>query len=206
MEKIYLYPVWIRLWHTLNAILILLLIITGISMQYSSPDVPLIRFDISVTIHNVAGILLLITYVIIVAGNFFTRNGKFYRFKWNKIGGQIMQQFRYYIGGIFRGEKPPFPVTEKRKFNPLQKISYVMVIYFFLPLVFITGLALMFPELIFVKKIFGTSGIHFTDLVHIIVGFILSMFLIIHIYLCFVVKPAGSSFNAMLTGWHHSEE
>jgi thiosulfate reductase cytochrome b subunit len=205
MEKLYLYPVWVRVWHTFNAILILLLIITGISMQYSSPA-RLIRFDISVTIHNVSGIILLINYFIILAGNFFTSNGKFYRFKWKKIGGQMMQQLRYYLGGIFRGEKPPFPVTEKRKFNPLQKISYVLVIYFFMPFIFITGLALMFPELIFVKKIFGTSGIHFTDLIHIMVGFVLSIFLVIHIYLCFVVKPTGSSFKAMLTGYHPAED
>jgi thiosulfate reductase cytochrome b subunit len=206
MGKIYLYPVWIRLWHTVNAILILLLIITGLSLQYSSPDFKLIRFDVSVSIHNVSGIILLINYAIIVFGNIFTKNGKFYRFKWNRIGGQMTEQLRYYLKGIFKGENPPFPITEKRKFNPLQKISYVLVIYFFMPLIFITGVALMFPELIIVKKIFGTSGIHFTDLIHIIVGFVLSMFLVIHIYLCFVVKPSGSSFKAMLTGWHHAEE
>jgi thiosulfate reductase cytochrome b subunit len=30
--------------------------------------------------------------------------------------------------------------------------------------------------------------------------------MVVHIYLCFLVKPSGSSFKAMLTGWHAHEE
>jgi thiosulfate reductase cytochrome b subunit len=202
----YLYPIWIRIWHMINALLFLLLIVSGLSMQYSNPDVTFIRFDVAVSIHNISGIILFINYVIIIFGNIFTENGKFYKLKWKKTRVQIPDQIRYYISGIFKGEKPPYPVTEKRKFNPLQKITYIMVIYIFMPFLFITGLALLFPELIIVRKIFGTSGIHFTDLIHIIAGFLLSIFMIVHIYLCTIVKPAGSSFKAMLTGWHVHEE
>jgi len=202
----YLYPIWIRIWHIINALLFLILIITGLSMQYSNPDFTIIRFDVAVSSHNISGILLFFNYGIIIIGNLFTPNGKFYRLKWKKTKGQIADQFRYYTYGIFKGEKTPFPVTEKRKFNPLQKITYIMVIYLFMPLIFITGWALLFPELIFIKRIFGTSGIHFTDLVHIISGFFLSLFMVIHIYLCTIPKPPGSSFKAMLTGWHQHEE
>jgi thiosulfate reductase cytochrome b subunit len=202
----YLYPIWIRIWHMINALLFLLLIVTGLSMQYSNPDVAFIRFNVAVSIHNISGVILFINYGIILFGNLFSANGKFYRLKWKKTRGQLIEQFRYYVSGIFQGEKPPFPVTEKRKFNPLQKITYIVVIYIFMPFIFITGWALMFPELIIVKKIFGTSGIHFTDLIHIIAGFLLSIFMIVHIYLCTIVKPAGSSFKAMLTGWHVHEE
>ena len=202
----YLYPIWIRIWHMINALLFLLLIVSGLSMQYSNPDVTIIKFDVAVSIHNISGVILFINYGIIIFGNLFTSNGKFYKLKWKKTRSQIIEQFRYYVSGIFKGEKPPFPVTEKRKFNPLQRITYIMVVYIFMPLLFITGWALLFPELIFVQKIFGTSGIHFTDLIHIIAGFILSIFMVVHIYLCFLVKPAGSSFKAMLTGWHEHEE
>jgi thiosulfate reductase cytochrome b subunit len=202
----YLYPIWIRIWHMINALLFLLLIVTGLSMQYSNPDITIIRFDLAVSIHNICGIILFFNYGIIIIGNIFTENGKFYRLKWKKTKSQIPGQIRYYVSGIFRGEKPPYPVTEKRKFNPLQKITYIMVIYIFMPFLFITGWALLFPEMIFIKKIFGTSGIHFTDLIHIIAGFLLSIFMIVHIYLCTIVKPAGSSFKAMLTGWHVHEE
>jgi len=36
----YLYPKWIRLWHLFNALLFILLIVTGISMQYTGRNNP----------------------------------------------------------------------------------------------------------------------------------------------------------------------
>ena len=205
MASIYLYPVWVRLWHTVNAILYIILIITGLSLQYSSPEYTVIRFDKAVTWHNVAGILLTINYLLIFFGNLFTRNGMYYRMRRRWLVKEIPAQMKYYLFGIFRGEKAPFPINSRRKFNPLQKVSYFAVLYFLMPLVFITGWALIFPNVLFVDKIFGTSSLHFTDLVHIIVGFILSIFMFIHIYLCTIGKPAGSHFKAMLSGWHHSD-
>lgn len=205
MASVYLYPVWVRLWHFINALLFLVLIVTGLSLQYSSADYTMIRFDRAVSIHNVAGILLTINYLIIFFGNLFTKNGFYYRMRRRWIKKEMFVQARYYLFGIFKGEKAPYPVNSRRKFNPLQKISYVGILYFLMPLVFITGWALIFPNVLFVDKIMGTSSLHFTDLVHIIVGFILSIFMFVHIYLCTIGKPAGSHFKAMLSGWHHSD-
>lgn len=206
MGSIYLYPVWIRLWHLANAILYLLLIITGLSMQYADPEYPLIRFDIAVSTHNISGILLTANYLWFLLANPLTGNSKFYRFDWKKIWKGIGRQFHYYTVGMFKGEKTPYPLGKERKFNPLQKIAYKAVIYILMPFLFITGWALIFPEIIFVKRIFATSGLHLTDLIHIVVGFIVSLFMIIHIYMCTITKPAGSSYRAMISGWHHSEE
>ena len=205
MANVYLYPVWIRLWHLLNAILFLMLIATGLSMQYSNPQYPLIRFDIAVSIHNICGIVLTATYVIILLGNLFTKNGSYYKIRWSIFKNEIPLQFHYYISGMFRHEKAPFPITAARKFNPLQKIAYVVVLYFLMPLIFISGWALIFPELIFVNRLFNMGGLHLTDLLHITVGFVLSLFMFIHIYLCTIGKPAGTHFRAMLSGWHYSE-
>ena len=205
MASIYLYPVWVRLWHAVNAILYLILIITGLSLQYSGQEYIVIKFQVAVSMHNIAGILLCINYLVIFFGNMFTKNGMYYRMRMRWLKKEIPLQFNYYMYGIFRGEKAPFPINSRRKFNPLQKVSYLAVLYFLMPLVFITGWALIFPNILFIDKIFGTSSLHFTDLVHIIVGFILSIFLFVHVYLCTIGKPAGSHFRAMLSGWHHSE-
>lgn len=72
-EKIYLYPIWLRVWHGINALVILLLIITGISMQYSNPEYPFIRFDLAVSIHNICGVILAINYVIFLPSNLATK-------------------------------------------------------------------------------------------------------------------------------------
>ena len=205
MATVYLYPVWVRLWHLVNAILFLILIITGLSMQYSDPEYPMIRFDIAVSMHNISGIILTVNYIVIFFGNLFTRNGFYYRMRRRWLKKEIPVQFHYYLFGIFRGEKAPFPINSRRKFNPLQKVSYWGVLYIMMPLIFFTGWALIFPNIILGEKIFGTSSLYFTDLVHITTGFILSIFMVVHIYLCTIGKPAGSHFRAILSGWHHSE-
>lgn len=205
MATVYLYPIWIRLWHWFNALLYLVLILTGLSMQYSNPEFPMLRFDLAVSIHNTCGILLSINYLVIILGNIFTTNGRFYRFKRKGFMQELIRQANYYLFGIFKGSKAPYPINGERKFNPLQKISYVAVLYFMMPLVIVTGWAMIFPEMIIFNKIFGTSGLHFTDLVHILMGFILSLFMFVHIYLCTIGKPAGTHFRAMMSGWHHSE-
>jgi thiosulfate reductase cytochrome b subunit len=205
MATVYLYPTWVRLWHWFNALLYLVLITTGLTMQYSNPEFPVIRFDIAVSIHNVSGILLSFNYLVIIIGNILTSNGRFYKINRKGFIHELVSQANHYLFGMFKGNKTPYPINADRKFNPLQKIAYVAVLYFMMPFVIITGLAMIFPEMIFVNKLFGTSGLHITDLVHILMGFILSLFMFVHIYLCTIGKPAGTHFRAMLSGWHHSE-
>jgi thiosulfate reductase cytochrome b subunit len=205
MSSVYLYPVWTRLWHAFNAILYLVLIFSGLSMQYSNPVYPWIRFDIAVSMHNTSGILLSLNYLFVLAGNLLTPNGKYYRIRIKGFSQELINQAKYYLFGIFKGEKAPYPINAERKFNPLQKVSYWAVIYFLMPLVIITGWAMIYPEMIFIDKIVGTSGLHFTALLHIIVGYFLSIFMVIHVYLCTIGKPSGTHFRAMMSGWHQAD-
>jgi len=153
-EKIYLYPLWTRIWHWINAVLFVILIATGISLQYSDPDSPLIPFEPSVSWHNIAGIILIVNYIFFVAGNIRTSNGKYYKLKPKGLGSRLMQQAQYYLFGVFKGQKPPYPENENRKFNPLQKIAYITVMYVATPLVILSGIALLFPEMI-INKVDG---------------------------------------------------
>ncbi|MEI6899159.1 MAG: cytochrome b/b6 domain-containing protein [Bacteroidota bacterium] len=200
-EKIYLYPRFIRLWHWLNAFFCLGLIGSGISMQFSNPKVALIRFDVAVSIHNILGILLLISYFIFFIGNLVTWNGKHYKIEFRGFIDRLMTQFKYYTGGLFKGEHPPFPITKETKFNPLQQFTYVLAMYILVPIVAISGLGLMYPDMI-PAKVVGISGLHLTDLFHIIVGFIISLFMCVHIYFCTIGKTTMSNFKGMINGYH----
>ena len=202
-NKIYLYPKWTRLWHVLNAVLFLVLIFTGISMQYAglSESPTLIRFEQAVKWHNIAAIILVVNYGFFVIANASTRNGNYYRIRRDGFFRDLGIQLRYYAYGMFRNEKHPFEVSEENKFNPLQKISYVVVIYIFMPLLILSGFALLFPEII-VRQLFNISGVLLTDLVHVIIGFLLSVFMLIHIYTCTLGKGPGSLFKSMITGYH----
>jgi len=202
-EKIYLYPVWTRIWHGINAILILLLIVTGVSMQYSNPDFNLIRFDIAVSIHNYAGVLLTLNYLFFFIGNLVTSNGRYYKFNRKGLYKRLKMQFIYYMAGIFRNEPPPFPIKKERKFNPLQQFTYVIAMYILLPVVVITGWAYLYPEILF-DKVFSGSGLKVNDFIHVLTGFFLSFFLIVHVYFCTIGATFVSNFRSMINGYHES--
>lgn len=202
-EKIYLYPVWVRLWHLMNAILCLILIITGISMQFSNPKFPMIRFDMAVSVHNIVGIILCVNYILFFLGNITTRNGKYYKLILPGLFSRLMTQFRYYTRGLFKGETAPYPLNSERKFNPLQQVTYVGSMYLLFPIIMITGWALMYPEVI-PARFLWTSGLHLTDLFHITAAFLVSLFMFIHIYFCTIGKTPLSNFMSMIDGYHES--
>lgn len=200
-EKIYLYPVWLRIWHAINALGILALIYTGLNMQFAQPGFELLRFDLAVTIHNFAGVVISISYLMFFIGNLTTPNKKYYRIKPKGLRKRLFKQLRFYTYGMFKNEEPPYPISEKRKFNPVQKYTYVAVMYLMVPAIIITGIALLFPELI-IEDVYNMSGIFLTALLHAIVGFFISIFLVIHLYFATIGKKPLSNFKSIVTGWH----
>lgn len=204
-KRIYLYPVWIRIWHAINALLFIILIVTGISLHYASLEHSLIPFQVSVGVHNICAIILTVNYGVFVIGNILTRNGMYYS-KWRKnLLPKLWKQFHFYAIGIFKGDPHPFPITKKQKFNPLQKVSYVFAMYFGMPLLIISGIALLFPEKIS-HTIFNVSGLLFYDVLHLIVGFVLSVFLVIHLYTCTLGDKPGTLFKSMINGYHEEHD
>jgi thiosulfate reductase cytochrome b subunit len=203
----YLYPKWLRAWHVTNAILFLILIVTGLSMQYTDKENTsyVVGFAKAVKWHNFAALVLTINYIIFVTGNLFTKNGKYYKIERENFLKDLMSQLKFYSLGMFKGEKHPFPVNEERKFNPLQKVTYVFAMYIALPLLIISGVGLLFPE-ITITMFFGVSGLILTDILHITMGFFLSIFMLIHIYTCTLGAKPTSLFWGMISGYHHSDE
>lgn len=199
-EKIYFYPVWLRIWHGLNALGIIALILTGISMQ-SSGDLFFINFKLIVNLHNIAGILVTLCYFVFFFGNLFTGNGKYYLVKPSGFLKRPIKQAYYYAWGMFHGMKSPYPLSEKRKFNPLQKYSYILVMYLAIPFVIISGIALLFPEII-IDKFYSFSGIFVTAIFHSAMGFFISIFLIVHLYIASIGKSPLENFKSIVNGWY----
>jgi thiosulfate reductase cytochrome b subunit len=203
----YLYPKWLRVWHVLNALLFLVLIVTGLSMQYTDKENTsyVVGFAIAVKWHNFAAMVLTINYIIFVTGNLITKNGRYYNIPRENFLKDLVKQLKYYSWGMFKGEKHPFPVTEEQKFNPLQKASYILAMYIAVPLLIISGIGLLFPE-ITITTFFGVSGLILTDILHITMGFFLSIFMVIHIYTCTLGAKPTSLFWGMISGYHRSDD
>jgi thiosulfate reductase cytochrome b subunit len=129
----------------------------------------------------------------------------YYRIRRENFWSDLMKQLRYYSFGMFKGEKHPFPVTEDRKFNPLQKVTYVLAMYLGMPVLIVSGFVLLFPE-VAMDNVFGMSGLVLNDILHIATGFFLSIFMIIHIYTCTLGAKPTSLFWGMISGYHRSED
>ena len=200
-EKIYLYPVWVRIWHWLNALFFLLLVLTGISMHFAGKESHLVPFELSVKVHNISGIAVIIGFIFFAFANRFTWNGTYYKIRLKGYVEELWKQIRFYSWGIFKKEPKPFPITKDRKFNPLQQFSYVIAMYILVPLIIISGIGLLFPR-INLTSFMGKSGLWYTDLLHQFMGFFLTVFWLIHLYFCTIGKTATSNFKSMIDGWH----
>jgi len=198
----YLYPKWIRLWHLLNALLCLLLIFTGLNIQYSGRVIPI---DKAVRVHNIGGIILSASYLIFFIGNLVSPNRRHYKIRCKGLLGSMGNQIVYYTIGIFKGNKNPFTVTKEDKHNPIQKVSYVFIMYLCIPLIIITGWDMMFPGFLSTILI-GSKGLVVSDLIHIISGFIVTLFMVIHIYLCTLGSTPGSLFMSIISGYYAGDD
>ncbi len=159
MKRLLLYPIWIRFWHWLNALLFLILIITGISLHYSESGSLIVPFRVAMLSHNIAGVILSLLYIFYISMSIITGNIKYYKPVFKGLLKRIVKQIKYYLMGIFNRDNHPFHSDEKHKFNPLQQLSYIVIIFIFLPLIIITGWLMLFPEYA-PDDIFGMGGIY----------------------------------------------
>lgn len=203
-DRIYLLPFWIRIWHWTNALLIIVLAITGISLHFADPKLPLVEFSLAARIHDVAGLALVALYVFFVIANIVTGNWWQYVPKPPGVMERCVKQARWYMYGIFKGEPHPYRVSEEANFNAMQAIAYWIMMYVVMPVMLITGLLFLYPEFA-PDRFAGFDGLLPVAILHYLTGAVIIMFMIAHIYLGTTGKTATSMFKTMVTGWyeHH---
>jgi thiosulfate reductase cytochrome b subunit len=207
MKKIFMYPFWLRFWHWFNAFLFFILILSGLSLHYSDPKTSFLPFNIGVIFHNVAGILLSLNYMFFFIKSIISGNYKHYIPQVRGFLGRFYAQIRYYVLGIFINEPHPFDSTPEHKFNPMQQSAYLFIMFVFMPFICISGWLLMFPELA-PDQMFGMGGVWPMAFAHTIIGYMLSLFMLVHIYLGTTGSTIGELYKSIITGWHlvHSKE
>lgn len=200
-HRIYLLPVWLRVWHWTNATLIITLAVTGASLHFSDPGLMLVPFSLAARIHNIAGLAFVAVYGFFVAANIVTGNWWQYVPKRPGVLQRCWRQIVYYAWGIFKNEPHPYPPTVEANFNALQAMIYWLVMYIAVPIVTLTGLIFMFPEFA-PNKMFGVDGLLPVAMVHYLGGAAIILFMLAHIYLGTTGVRVTSLFKMMVTGWH----
>jgi thiosulfate reductase cytochrome b subunit len=204
MKALYLYPGWVRLWHWTNALLFLTLIASGVSMHYAGAEW-LMPFPTARVVHNTAGILLTLAWLAFVVGNARTENGRHYRPRLQRLFGDVLAQTRYYLIGIFRQEPHPFPVTTAMKFNALQQLSYLGVMYGLMPLLISSGWAFLFSVYL-PETLWGLGSVWVVAMAHVVTSYLLALFLLVHLYLITTGATVFANLRAMITGWHRETD
>lgn len=197
----FLVPLWVRVWHIVNALLILTLTITGVSLHFADPGRMLVEFSLAAQIHDIAGVLLVAAYAFFVLANIVTGNWSQYVPAPPNVFARCLKQAMYYAGGIFRGEAHPHKTTAEARYNPLAALTYWAVMYLLLPVVLLTGLVFMFPQFA-PDRVFGMDGLLPVAMLHYLSGAAVVMFMITHIYLGTMGRRLSSLYRMMITGWH----
>ncbi len=210
MKKLYLYPIWLRLWHWLNALIFVVLIVSGMSLHYAGSGDFLFSFEVAMIAHNTSGIALSFLYLFYFILNISSGNIKHYLPSLRNFITRSIKQARFYTFGIFLGEPHPYHASEKEKFNPMQQMAYFFIVFIGFPVIIASGWFLMFPELA-PDEIFGMGGVWPMAMLHTVMGFFLTIFMFVHIYLATTGNTPSEHFIAMFTGYHvvhedHHEE
>ncbi|MDP2825705.1 MAG: cytochrome b/b6 domain-containing protein [Sulfuritalea sp.] len=200
-QRVYLLPLWIRLWHWTNALLIVTLTVTGISLHFADPKLPLVEFSLAARIHDIAGLALVAAYCFFVVANIVSGNWWQYVPKPPGILDRCMKQARWYLWGIFQGEPHPYPVTVEANFNAMQALIYWFIMYLAMPTLLLTGLIFMFPQFA-PDRVFDMDGLLPVAVLHYLTGTVIVLFMIAHMYLGTTGHTVTTMFKTMITGWH----
>ncbi len=182
MKPAPLYSLHERVWHWLQAAAMMLLIVTGMAIHY--PD----RFGIlgslanAIRVHAWIGAALILNAFL---GAFFHLTAeKYHHFlpQMDDFTGAAVRQARFYLYGIFRGERHPLDVDPKRKLNPLQKITYLALLNVLLPFQIVTGV-LMWGADRWPRVFARMGGLWLLGPAHTFGSYLFLAFLIGHIYL-----------------------
>ncbi|HAS90677.1 MAG TPA: hypothetical protein DCS48_15475 [Desulfovibrio sp.] len=193
-ETVTMFPVAVRLWHWINALLFAILIVTGFAMHFGIG----MPFEPAQSTHAYFALGLAALWAMYILYLVLTGQLMQYLPRADFIPASF-EQARYYMLGIYKGEKNPAGHDPKKRLNPLQQTAYLSVLFVLFPALVVSGLALFIPEII-PPELMGMNGKHFVSLVHTGAAFMMILFIVIHLYLCTTGESILALVRSMVTG------
>ena len=206
MQRIYVHPLPVRIWHWINALGFIALIVTGVQIRYAGL-IGLMSFRTAVTLHNWIGLVLI--------GNFFV--WFFFYLSSDKIKvyhpelspmkhfRASFRQLQFYGYGIFKGDPNPHHISAYHKFNAMQSMTYQIIMLLLVPLQICTGI-LLWDVKRFSAMVELLGGVRVVDTVHVLIFIFFTAFIFIHPYLASLGHTPTAHFKAMFTGYEDAED
>ncbi len=205
-SELYINPLPVRIWHWLNAVGFVALILTGIQIRYANMF-NVLSFETAIKTHNWVAFTVIANYFVWLGFYLFSDRITVYHPELNprKFFDKAFKQFMYYSYGIFKGEPSPHKVLAYDKFNPMQSITYQIVMLLVVPVQFITGI-MMWDIKRFEGPIAMLGGIHTVDTVHVLIFIFFVSFTLVHAYMGALGHTPSAHFKEMFTGYEEAEE
>jgi thiosulfate reductase cytochrome b subunit len=198
-ERIYIYKRYERFWHWSQALLIIIMMITGFEVHGSYS---LLGFEKAVQFHTLAAWTLLTLWAFTIFWQFTTGEWKQYLPSLKNV----VAMANYYLIGIFRDAPHPFRKTVVQKHNPLQRLAYLSLLAFISPLIWISGLFYLFYGNWSDLGIDQYLSLEWVAVAHTLGAFMITAFFFIHVYLTTTGHTVFAHIKAMITGWEDVDE
>lgn len=192
-KRTLIYTRFNRFWHWSQAVLVLLLGITGFEIH---GVFRLFGFERAITLHNWLAGSLGVLLAFVIMWHLTTNQWRNYI----PTLRQIPEMIRFYLFGIFRNEPHPFKKTEISRLNPLQRLTYLGLKLLIFPILGLSGLASYFYNDLAAQG-YLPDGVGTIAMIHTAGAFVLLVFLIAHVYLTTTGETPTSNLKAMITGW-----
>ncbi len=201
----YINPLPVRIWHWVNALGFVLLILTGFQLRYMDLF-RLLSFEETVKLHNWTGFVVIANYFIWLSFYLFTDKIKVYHPELDakKFFSDSFRQIRFYSYGIFKGESSPHRVSPYDKFNPMQMVAYQVMMLVVVPIQFTTGI-MMWDVKRFGNWIELMGGIRVVDTVHVLIFILFVFFILVHAYMGALGQKPSTHFKEMFTGYEEKD-
>ncbi|MBN1926341.1 MAG: cytochrome b/b6 domain-containing protein [Prolixibacteraceae bacterium] len=201
MRKAYIYKGFERFWHWTQASLIIFLALTGFEVHGTFH---IFGFEMAARFHRVASWMLIVLVVFAIFWHIVTGEWRQYIPTTKKLKDQIL----YYSFGMFKGEKHPTKKTELSKMNPLQRLVYLAFKLILVPLTVISGILYMFHKTFDQNNMVVIEDVSLGSVAfwHTLGGFLLMIFLIVHVYMTTTGHTPTSNIKAMITGYEELED
>jgi len=203
-ERVHMYDAYERLWHWLQASAILLLLFTGLVI-HKPHFFGMFSFPYMVNVHNVLGFILLTNAVLSLFYHLASGEIRQYLPEPKGFVANTMAQAMYYSQGIFAGKPHPLEKTKANKLNPLQQVTYLVILNILLPAQIITGVLIWglqrWPHIAA-----ELGGLPMLALVHTLVAWTFATFIVMHIYLTTTGHKPTAGIKSMITGWDDVEK
>jgi thiosulfate reductase cytochrome b subunit len=199
MKRVLIYKRFERFWHWTQALLVILLALTGFTIHYHWP---VMAWETAVWLHKIlawafVGLVAMAIFWHLTTG------------EWRQYvpgTGNVMAMIRFYTVGIFRNEPHPVKRTALSKLNPLQKTAYLGLKILVIPVLVTSGFLYYYFNGWQAVGFMADWKLQPVALIHTFAAYAMLAFMFAHVYLTTTGRTVFSNLKAMITGWEELEE